>query len=107
MEGLGMPVVMIVDDEPSNVASLARVFEREGFHVLPAASGKEGLEILRRQRVHVILTDLMMPGITGIDLLKNAKTVAPEADVILMTAYGTVETAVHGLDIEPSAVLPA
>ena len=97
MEALGMPVVMIVDDEPSNVASLARVFEREGFHVLPAASGKEGLEILRRQRVHVILTDLMMPGITGIDLLKNAKTVAPEADVILMTAYGTVETAVEAM----------
>jgi len=97
MEALGMPVVMIVDDEPSNVASLARVFEREGFHVLPAASGKEGLELLRRQRVHVVLTDLMMPGISGIDLLKNAKTVAPEADVILMTAYGTVETAVEAM----------
>ena len=97
MDALGMPVVLIVDDEPSNVASLARVFEREGFHVLSAVDGKDGLEQLRRQRVHVVLTDLMMPGVSGIDLLKNARTVAPEADVILMTAYGTVETAVEAM----------
>ena len=76
---------------------LSRVFEREGFQVLRATDGKEALEAMRRQRVHVVLTDLMMPGITGIDLLKNARTLAPEADVILMTAFGTVETAVEAM----------
>lgn len=97
VDHLGMPVILIVDDEPSNVSSLSRVFEREGFHVLSAVNGKEGLDLLRSQRIHVVLTDLMMPGVSGIDLLKNAKTVAPEADIILMTAYGTVETAVEAM----------
>ena len=97
IEELGMPVILLVDDEPSNLASLGRVFEREGFQVLKATDGKEALEAMRRQRVHVVLTDLMMPGITGIDLLKNARTLAPEADVILMTAFGTVETAVEAM----------
>src|SRR4029079_2674563 len=57
-----------------------------------------GLELLRRHRVGVLLTDLMMPGgMSGMDLLKAARTVAPETEVVLMTAYGTVETAVEAM----------
>ncbi len=93
----GHPSLLIVDDEPSNIASLVKVFEREGFRVHSATSGKEGLDLLRKHRINVVLTDLMMPGISGIDLLKTARTVAPEADFILMTAYGTVETAVEAM----------
>ena len=50
IEELGMPVILLVDDAPSNLASLGRVFEREGFQVLKATDGKEALEAMRRQR---------------------------------------------------------
>jgi len=91
------PLVLIVDDERSNVESLARIFEREGWRVVPAASGADALEALRRERPQVVVTDLMMPGMTGEALLRAVKTVAPETEVVLMTAYGTVETAVEAM----------
>jgi DNA-binding NtrC family response regulator len=90
-------VVLVVDDEPSIVESLDKIFRREGLTVLVATNGSDGLELLRRHRVGVLLSDLMMPGTTGMDLLRAAKTVAPETEVVLMTAYGTVETAVDAM----------
>jgi two-component system response regulator HydG len=89
--------VLIVDDERSILESLGKIFEREGVHVLSASDGATGLDLLRKHRVGVVLTDLMMPGMTGMDLLKAARTVAPETEVVLMTAYGTVETAVEAM----------
>ena len=93
----GRPVILVVDDDTSNLASLQRVFEREDLDVLAAEDGRTALDILRRQRVDVVLTDVMMPGITGMDLLKTVRTVSPEAEVILMTAFGTIETAVEAM----------
>ncbi|RMH42848.1 MAG: sigma-54-dependent Fis family transcriptional regulator, partial [Deltaproteobacteria bacterium] len=90
-------VVLVVDDEPSIVDSLAKIFARENIKVLTARDGETGLELLRKHRVGVLLTDLMMPKVSGLDLLKAAKTLAPETEVILMTAYGTVETAVQAM----------
>lgn len=89
--------VLVVDDEAGIVESLKKIFKREGWHVIVATDGAEGLELLRKHRVGVLLTDLMMPRTTGMDLLKAAKTVAPETEVVLMTAYGTVETAVQAM----------
>jgi len=91
------PTVLIVDDERSIVESLGKIFERENIAVLTAFEGVAALEHLRRHRVSVLLTDLMMPGMSGMDLLKAARTVAPECEVVLMTAYGTVETAVEAM----------
>jgi len=90
-------LVLIVDDERSILDSLTKIFAREGMQVVAANDPDEGLEILRRQRVSVLLTDLMMPKTSGMDLLKGAKTIAPETEVVLMTAYGTVETAVQAM----------
>ena len=89
--------VLVVDDEPGIVESLTRIFERERIPVLSAGSGRAAIEILRKHRVAVVLTDLMMPDMSGLELLKNARTLAPEAEVVLMTAYGTVETAVEAM----------
>jgi two-component system response regulator HydG len=90
--------VLLVDDEKGIVDSLAKIFEREGISVLCANDGQTGLELLRKHRIGVLLTDLMMPGgMSGMDLLKAARTVAPETEVVLMTAYGTVETAVEAM----------
>jgi len=86
--------VLVVDDEDSNLVSLQKILEREHMRVLTAEHAKRALEIVRRHRVQVVLTDLMMPGTNGVELLRAVKEVAPDTEVVLMTAYGTVETAV-------------
>jgi two-component system response regulator HydG len=89
--------VLVVDDEASNLASLQKIFEREHMRVLVADSAKVALDLVRKHRVQVVLTDLMMPGTSGLELLKAVKEVAPDAEVVVMTAYGTVETAVQAM----------
>jgi two-component system response regulator HydG len=91
------PTILVVDDEPGIVDSLQKVFERESLRVLTARTGAEALEVLRREAVAVLLTDLMMPGMSGLDLLKASRSVSPETETILMTAYGTVENAVEAM----------
>jgi two-component system response regulator HydG len=93
------PLVLIVDDETSNLESLGKTFEREGWRVALARSGAEALDALRRERASVVVTDLMMPGMSGEELLRAVKTLAPETEVVLMTAYGTVEAAVAAMKL--------
>jgi len=89
--------VLIVDDENSHLDSLSRIFKKEGYHTLCASSGKEALDLLRQHHVHVMLTDLVMPGMDGHELLKACRTVSPETEVVMMTAFGTIETAVEAM----------
>ena len=89
--------VVVVDDEEANLVSLRKIFQKEGFRALTAESAKDALELCRQHRVDVVLTDLMMPGMSGIDLVKALRTVAPATEVVLMTAYGTIETAVEAM----------
>jgi DNA-binding NtrC family response regulator len=91
------PTLLVVDDERSNAESLERIFAREGFRVFTASRGREALDVCRQHRVHVVLTDLMMPHMNGIDLIKALQTVAPDAETVVMTAYGTIETAVEAM----------
>jgi DNA-binding NtrC family response regulator len=91
------PTVLVVDDEPSNVASIEKIFQRDGMRVLTASGAKAALDIMRTHKVQVVLTDLMMPGISGIELLRALKQLAPDTEVVMMTAYGTVETAVQAM----------
>ena len=72
--------VLVVDDEAPNIDSLRRIFEREGFAVLTATSGKKALDLCRQNQVHVVVSDLMMPGMSGIELVKALKTVVPDAE---------------------------
>jgi two-component system response regulator HydG len=89
--------VLVVDDERSNVESLEKILLREGIRVLSAPDAKRALELVRTHRVHVVLTDLMMPGTTGLELLRAIKQVTPDVEVVLMTAYGSVEAAVSAM----------
>ena len=92
-----MARILVVDDEPSHRDSLRRIFERAGHEVLTADDGEKALDVLRSQTLNVVLTDLVMPRMDGQALLRAAKTVQPEVDVVLMTAYGTVENAVAAM----------
>lgn len=89
--------LLLVEDDRSNLESLERLFSRDGYRVLTTSDAKSALEMLRKHRVHVVVTDLMMPGLSGMDLLKAIKTITPETEVVMMTAYGTVETAVEAM----------
>lgn len=89
--------VLVVDDEPGNLSSLERIFTREGMRVLTAEHAKRALELVRQHRVQVVLTDLMMPGVSGTELLKAVKELSADTEVVLMTAYGTVENAVQAM----------
>ena len=89
--------VLVVDDEASNRTALERILVREHLEVVHAADGEEALQRLRLDRPHLMLTDFKMPGMTGLELLKLARSVSPSLEVIVMTAYGTVETAVEAM----------
>jgi CheY-like chemotaxis protein len=78
--------ILVVDDEESNRLTLKRILGREGYEVQQAASGREAMEALRERPVDVVLTDLKMPGMTGIDLLKAARALDPDVEGVVMTA---------------------
>jgi two-component system response regulator HydG len=89
--------VLVVDDERSNCESIERILTRENMRVMLAHDAKQALEIVRSHRVNVVLTDLMMPGTTGLELLRAVRQVSADVEVVLMTAYGTVEAAVSAM----------
>lgn len=89
--------VLVVDDEGANRYSVSKTLQRVGYVVTEAASGEEALEIIRKQHFDVVLTDIRMPGLDGVELLRKIKEEAPDAIVILMTAYASLGTAVEAL----------
>jgi two-component system response regulator HydG len=91
------PCVLVVDDEEANRLTLERILVREKLHVIHAPDGRAALEQVREHRPDLVLTDLMMPGLNGIGLLKAAREIDGDLEVILMTAYGTVENAVEAM----------
>ena len=90
-------IILVVDDDRSNRQTLRRILAREGYEVEDAASGKEAMERLRARPTDIMLTDLKMPGMDGVELLRASRMVSPDTEVVLMTAYGTVETAVESM----------
>ena len=92
-----MENILIVDDEKNYTLILAAVLEDAGFGALTANSGSEALGILASSDVDLVLTDMKMPGMDGIDLLERIKATDAELPVIMMTAHGTVEKAVEAM----------
>lgn len=91
--------VMVIDDEPGVCDILSKVLSKEGYQVRTALSGPEALDIMKSDPAHVTLLDIKMPGMDGIEVLRNIRCVAPEAIVIILTAYGTLETAREALKL--------
>jgi len=92
-----METILIVDDEKNYLLVLSAVLEEEGYEVLTTASSLEALEILKASDVDLVLTDMKMPGMDGIELLEQIKNRDPELPVIMMTAHGTVDKAVEAM----------
>ena len=89
--------ILIVDDEAAQREMAGGFLRKQGFDVALAGSGAEALALLRREPVDLLLTDQRMPGISGLDLLAGARAMNPELPVIVMTAYGNVESAVAAM----------
>ena len=94
---LTMETILIVDDEKNYPPIIAAVLEGEGYDTLTANSGHQAMEILRNSDVDLILADLKMPIMNGIELLEEIKIIDPDLPVIMMTAHGTVEKAVEAM----------
>jgi two-component system response regulator HydG len=91
------PTILVVDDEPELCLALSKLLRRNGYQVLTAGNGEEGLDVLRRHEVHLVLSDLVMPKVDGLDLLKAAQVVSPGTEVVIITGHGTIETAVGAM----------
>lgn len=89
--------VLLADDEHTLRENLAQVLAEENFNVIACKNGTEALAALKSQTVDIIITDLRMPGITGMELIDHAGELAPDAIVIVITAFGEVETAVGAM----------
>ncbi|HNZ04495.1 MAG TPA: sigma-54 dependent transcriptional regulator [Myxococcota bacterium] len=91
------PRLLIVDDEMGALNSLVDIFQTENFDVVAADSAESALEVFRSQEFDVVLTDLRMGALDGMDLLKAVKTFRPDVEVVIMTAFGTIEKAVEAM----------
>jgi two-component system response regulator HydG len=89
--------LLVADDDPGLRESLERTLTREGYRVVLASDGRAALERVQAGGIDLIVTDLRMPGLTGLELLRAAKAIRPDVDVILLTAFGTVEEAVKAM----------
>jgi two-component system NtrC family response regulator len=92
-----METILIVDDEKNYLLVLSAVLEEEGYEVLTALSGPEALEIQKSSDLDLILTDMKMPLMDGIEVLEQIKARDPDLPVIMMTAHGTVDKAVEAM----------
>ncbi len=88
------PTLLIVDDEPSIISTLKGLLSDEGFEVLTAANGYECLKVIENESPDLVLLDIWMPGIDGIETLKEIKKISPRIPVIMVSGHGTIETAV-------------
>lgn len=89
--------ILVVDDEGAIRYSISKTLQRLGYQVHTAETGEEALEMMQRQEYDVVLTDIRMPGLTGVELLARIKEEAPDAVVILLTGYASLETAIESL----------
>jgi two-component system nitrogen regulation response regulator NtrX len=93
------PTIMIIDDEPNILQSLSGLLMDEGFEVMTASNGYEGLKLIEEEVPDLVLLDIWMPGIDGIETLKEIKQKNPSVPVIIITGHGNIETAVKATKI--------
>ena len=86
--------ILIVDDDPAQGTTLARVLELEGYETAVADGGRQALREIDETRYDLMLTDLKMPGMDGMELFRRVHARRPELPVMIVTAHGTIESAI-------------
>jgi DNA-binding NtrC family response regulator len=91
--------ILVVDDEENTRLGLSKLLSQEGFIVDLAANGTEALDLLRRQRVNLVISDINMPDMNGIAFLREISRRFPSTNVIMITAYGGVESYLEAMNL--------
>ncbi len=94
--------LLLIDDEPGIRRMMSLDLEADGYEVLTAEDGYAGLDVFDQSRPDVVLTDIKMPGLDGLDVLRQIKEVSPETEVIVITGHGDMDTAIKSLQLEAS-----
>jgi two-component system response regulator AtoC len=89
--------ILIIDDEAVTLNNLKRALQKEGYEILLADCGETGIEVFRQNRPNLALVDLMLPGIDGIEVLKQLRSIEPNTVVIMITAYEIIEKAIEAM----------
>lgn len=89
--------ILIVDDEEALREALVKILEDDGYEVIAAESGERAIEILHDYPVDLMLTDIRMPGMSGIDLLKKVREIHHTLGVIILTGYGEIESYIEAM----------
>ena len=89
------PKILLIEDSSSTAASLQKVLQEEGYEVDVSARGDTGLEQACREQYNVVISDMRLPGLGGLELVAQLHNVKPKQPIILMTAHGTTETAIE------------
>ena len=97
--------ILYIDDELIVRQSLSKYLEQRGFLVLQAENGEAGLEIFGNERPTVVLVDLKMPGIDGLEFIRRAKENHPDTEFAIVTGYASLESAVDAINLGVSAYL--
>lgn len=90
--------ILIVDDEENARLGLSKLLAHEGYEVASAANGQEALDYLRRSKVHLVISDINMPGMNGLLFLRELSRNYPSLHVIMITAYGGVESYLEAMN---------
>lgn len=98
--------ILVVDDEPAVCKSCYSILTREGWEVDTVLSAEEALKNMKEKEYDVVVTDMMMPKISGMDLLKTIKQKTPELSVIMITGYATIKTAVMAIKLGAFDYIP-
>jgi DNA-binding NtrC family response regulator len=91
------PRILLIDDEAIALANLSHVFEKEGYQVTACQDGESGLAEMQKQEFDLVLTDLKMPGIDGMDVLRHIRETTPEIPVIMITGHASLDSAVDAM----------
>lgn len=94
-----VPKILVVDDEEHMCWALERAMRQEGYQVLTATQGRQGLDLIREEAPSLIILDLKMPEMDGMEVLQQIKEMQPKLPVIILTAHGTIETAIEAMKI--------
>jgi len=93
----GRAKILVVDDETIVRESLYDWLSSAGYEVVTAGDGEEALRIIRQKKIKIMLADLIMPGMDGIELMKKARTIVPTISTVIITAHGTIQTAITSI----------
>ncbi len=92
-----IPTILVVDDEDNCLKVIKDVFELEGIECITANNGSKALELFDRYDIDIVISDIKMPGLSGLNLLKHIKTKRPETFVIMLTGYGSIKDAIESI----------